>query len=648
MVDEGERVIDLAVACDRAHLEAEAPAASDIRDDNVARFARVAGKGWTILGFACVLGISAAEVALGGSPTTVAALLLLNLAVLIAIVVRRRLGAGDWFHPTVLPLGYVVLSLTAPTVYLVLAGRPLEAIPSDVTVELVVLFALTIVGLSLGLVAGLRLTPGGVDKGVAPPDYLRVRALGRLCLLVSVVVRAYTVATKLGQPYGTGSVGFGLAQTADKLALFLLFGGAVLVIVANTQLVGRIVTRTDIVLFAAFALPTLVSGGRNDLLAPLIFAVWAHHTRVRAIRGRTLLAGLLAVTVLFQAVAGLRAGDGLNEGPRIALERTLTAVGTSTVDASETLRRVPGAMEFEHGSTYVAALLRQLPGPLANSMLGTPDDTGAYVFRRLIGFDNPNAGFDFSLPSEGYLNFGLYGAIVAGGALGLLWGFAYRRQVIGSHGVGALLYGVVLATVPLLRSDALSQIKWLLYPMTMVLVAFVICRPRPDNWWRVPRLWERLRRALRRTNVRMERRPSSSEPAAPAESTLSRALVIGTIGLAGVGLALGYGRREFLDPDSARAALTASTGLSLRPVPSHVTSAVNVQAAYSGGSEGQSLVLVGCPSAGDAADVEPAAGTSSGSVEILRRENLVVIYSRSRGSVDRQSDIVRALDQVAG
>ena len=57
----------------------------------------------------------------------------------------------------------------------------------------------------------------------------------------------------------------------------------------------------------------------------------------------------------------------------------------------------------------MAAFERQLPSPIAIPLFGPPDDTAARRFRALVGFNNPNQGIGYSIPAEGYLNFGRFG-----------------------------------------------------------------------------------------------------------------------------------------------------------------------------------------------------------------------------------------------
>jgi len=150
------------------------------------------------------------------------------------------------------------------------------------------------------------------------------------------------------------------------------------------------------------------------------------------------------------------------------------------------VERVPFETSFLQGSTYVASIERQLPGAIAVAVFGPPTNTASFEFRRLIGFSNPDAGFGFSLPSEGYLNFGLGGVLAAALMLGGLLGYAARRTAIRPTHARHLLYAILLATLPLsFRSDALQQIKTVLYPMLLSMLVLRLAsslssRHRPE------------------------------------------------------------------------------------------------------------------------------------------------------------------------
>jgi oligosaccharide repeat unit polymerase len=585
----------------------------------------------TILALAGVAGLAALSVPFGTPPAVTAAVLLCELVAAILVVSRFRLAAGDWFHPVAFPLGYITFALAAPLLYLVLAGEPLQVIPALVDATVVALFAVTIIGLAGGIGAGLAVWRPIKGKPAQALDHRRLRAIGRLLVVAALFPRGYLVVSHLGEPYGAGSVSFGAEHSLDTLAVFMLFAGVVLIVVANVQLRGRIATPLDLALFGSFAGLTLYYGGRGELIPPVVFAIWAQHTYVRRLRLRVVAAGVLAIVLVFQAVGGTRIGNSAYEGPRHVLERTLVAVGTPTYDSSETVLHVPDERGFEYGSTYGAALLRQLPGPIAVRLFGDPDDTGAYVFRRVIHFDDPNSGFGFSLPAEGYLNFGVPGALVAAFLLGLLLAYAYRRQANPATRPIHLLYPVVLAALPLaLRSDALGQLKWVLYPMVIVAAAYWVSGARGRSSDRTaPEKGRGMRSAGSLTPLGIRRR---------SHAVLAAAMLVAVLGLAAA-----VSKRHLIDAPTARAAISNSTGIPLREGPVSWTRAANVLATYRGNTRDESLIVVVAGEPGDAAELAQSPRGAHSGTWALRRENVVVFYTRRRGGPDRASRIESVL-----
>jgi hypothetical protein len=142
------------------------------------------------------------------------------------------------------------------------------------------------------------------------------------------------------------------------------------------------------------------------------------------------------------------------------------------------MRYVPDSEPLRLGSTYVAALQRQLPGPIALEILGPPTDTASFELRQMLGFYDPDAGFGFSLPAEGFLNFGLVGVVGACVVTGLLLGGSYARRPAGLPDRALhVLYPLIVASLPLsLRADAVQQIKTVLYPMVFAAVVFALAR----------------------------------------------------------------------------------------------------------------------------------------------------------------------------
>ena len=601
--------------------------------------------GSTCVALAVVAVAMAAILALDLPQAISGALLLLAVSTVALIVGRFGLARGDWFHPYVFPLGYVTLSLTAPAIYLGLAGRPLEALPNAVTLEMAALFIAVILGLAAGLSLSLaRLGSGlvtGTDNGL---DYRRMLKVGRVSLLAATALKLYAVSGQLGEAYGTNSVSFGATHSIDVIAGFLVLAGLALASVANVQLCGTVLSKVDAAVVSAFALTTLASGGRDELIAVMLFLAWAQHTLVRRIRLVPILAASLTLVVVLQGVVGVRAGESVVGGVAPFLDRTMTSIGTPTFDASETIRRVPKEREYELGATYSAAIKRQLPGPLAVKLFGEPDDTGAYVFRDLIGFDDPNAGFGFSLPSEAYLNFGIAGGAGVAVIVGVFLGYAFRRARSPAIRPVHLLYPIALASLPTaLRSDALGQLKSVLYPMAALTAGFSVC-----GAYRRMSLKDLSTTRLRPYKSILHRPASataSTAPIAPHLLRRSRVILAVTLLLPPVAFAAGLRERRLFNGPALSAAVATATGIPLQPEGPNRTRAVDILSAYSGATSGESIVVIICGDERDASKL--AKGRSLGRVKALQEGNAVVFYSRGSGTPDRTRQITQVLRRSA-
>jgi hypothetical protein len=285
-----------------------------------------------------------------------------------------------------------------------------------------------------------------------------------------LLFRAYAITSSAG--YGSDQLSYGIEDALDVLGQQLLLVGVVLATLANARIFGRVLDRAELILLGGYFLMSLMFGSRGELIAPVIFIVWAQHTMIRPIRlMRLLLLAILAAFIL-QGVGNTRQGMPLYSSPDSALAGVLTGVSSPVHVTGVVVELTPARFPFLHGDTYVEALKRQLPGPLSNRLFGPPEDTAAFVFRRMIGLRSEDYGYSFSIPSEAYLNFGLPGTLVVGLLVGALLGWSFRR--VSRHPSRAIevLYPVLLATLPhAIRTDALGDIKSVLYPMLMIWAA---------------------------------------------------------------------------------------------------------------------------------------------------------------------------------
>jgi len=392
------------------------------------------------------------------------------LAVLAVGLVRLR--SREWFHPFAFPFVYVSLTLLLPVLYLVGTQRTIGAIqPEQVSSALVGLFLLVIAGMAIGTGASMALAQRKETTESAPLNYAAILRAGRWLIGLGIIWRVWQLPSALELPYGYGSVNYSMRAAILTIVNGLFFIAVIFTVLANSQRGLAILSRFDLGLVAIFASLTLITGSRGSLVAPALFILWGYHTFQRRI---ALWQGLVAAALIVSIVTFVgihRSGEEVKLEKDQLASPALGPISTPALITSILLERVPSRYPFEHGGTYLAALQRQLPGPVSRVVLGPPQQTGTFVFRRIIRFTNVNAGFAFSLPSEAYLNFGAPGTLVAGLLLGSLLGFAYRKHVSMATRPLHMLYPILISLLPLgIRSDAVFQIKSVLYVMIALMV----------------------------------------------------------------------------------------------------------------------------------------------------------------------------------
>jgi len=390
-----------------------------------------------------------------------------------------RVASGDWFHPLAFPLAYAAVALIGPVLFILSTGTSIgTSTREDITSTLIGVFVLTVAGMAAGSVFSFVLfrRRGGWGAEAGPArvlDYERLRRLGRWIILVTIVLRASEVPEAFAHPYGFGVLIYNVDALARAATNILVFTAVILISISNAQLHRRILLASDYALFGAFVIFTLLTGSRGELVGPALFALYVHHITVRRMRlWAGILLGLVVVAV-FTAVGQYRVGQGLPTDSTTLASRALLPVSTPVLVTSNLIDRVPAHHPFSDGSTYLESIKRQFPGPIAVALFGPPRATGTFVYRQLIGYTSTNSGFAFSFPSESYLNFGLAGSFGVAALLGLLIGYAYRRQSPRPTRALHVLYPILIASLPLsLRSDAVEQVKTVLYPMIILMLLF--------------------------------------------------------------------------------------------------------------------------------------------------------------------------------
>jgi hypothetical protein len=434
-------------------------------------------------------GLLAAGLTLGGAVSLLALwhptdMNLLALAAALAIVAAtitasrlyRMHGWVDLFHPLLFPSIYAGITFLLPT-WLLLVQPESVGFPthSPIATSAAILMAAAAASFALGCATTWIARPpsGPSNRGVSPR---RLRIMAWALLAIPLVAAFRDLSNKVVFTRGLHQTTMGLWDHTNALAA-MAAPAAVLLLLAAQQLAGhkRLLQPMDWLGVAALLTAFGMNGGRTAALAVLLVILYQWSRRRQ--RGSLALLGIIAIAVLAYVVVTYR-GTAVGDGKVSFFHATILDINPALFTTGATAAAIPSTTPYLDGGTYLAGLLRQIPGPLATSLLGLPDDTGTFVFRRIIGYDNPNMGFAFSVPAEGYMNFGIAGLIAACSALGLVLAWSYRRSGDYSRPIH-LLYPLLIGTLPcVLRSDFLGALKGVLYPILMISLAYLVARPR--------------------------------------------------------------------------------------------------------------------------------------------------------------------------
>ena len=437
-----------------------------------------------------------------GSASTLAAWAVV-MALLVTVLVslaHKRSNIG-WFHPLSLPLATItVMSLGAPLWVYSTHGSvgllydtghqptSVSTLAVAVSVTACAALSLSVAGYLAGVGAAFALTgqpwPGVGDRGGPAFRYQDMRRAGLRLMAAGAALQLVTAALQRGVEYGANQLQYGPASVLGPGAATAFLVGLILVTLPGCRAwqpsgLRHLLRASEWTAMSLYGLAVAASGERAGLIAPAVYLAWVYGTQVRAIALRWVVAWVLVALLIGATISNYRDHDGLSPGAPGAVERGAVAdISSPAWLTQQTVIAVPSETGYTHGSTYLAAVESQLPGPLAREM-GVHARTASAVFRAIIGFFNPNQGFAESYPSEAYLNFGLAGCLGAGVFLGVLMGWAWRSRRDSPMRPRDLLYPVLLAGfVYGFRSDALAQIKDVLYPMVALWVLM--------RWYRLP------------------------------------------------------------------------------------------------------------------------------------------------------------------
>lgn len=440
-------------------------------------------------GTVCIWVLSNTLTSTAGTLASWAAALALVVTALVAFAYKG--GNAGWFHPLSLPFALIaVMCLAAPLwVYFTHESvgllydsgyEPTNASVLAVALSVTTCKALTLVliGYMIGVGAALALTRKDrlavADQGRPIFRCQEMRRVGLTLMAAGLVAQLGVLALGRGTPYGANQLQYGLPAILSPIATTSLLAGLIIVTLAAshtakpTRLRNLLRGREWIVLILYFV-GVMLGGGRGILIAPVVYLAWVYGTQVRAITIKWIVAGLLLALIGGTVISNYRQNQSLWPGsPAVFIQNAMGDVSSPAWLTQQTVIHVPSIEGFMYGSTYMAAVEGQLPGPLSRAT-GAPTRTASAAFRDIIDFSDPNQGFAESYPSEAYLNFGLFGCLGAGIFLGMLLGWAWQKRRDTATRPRNVLYPVLLAgLVYSFRSDALTQIKDVLYPMLMV------------------------------------------------------------------------------------------------------------------------------------------------------------------------------------
>lgn len=392
----------------------------------------------------------------------------------LTIGARRTERGRDLFHPLAFPTAYIGLSFLVPVWVFITQRSPMRFDPDSFASNTANLVTIGLACLVAGLAWPWRPSKSTVNKEVDGSTLLHG---GRLLAATATVLTMNSVRLGAIEQRGLAQTTYGLTESVTTATLILGPLSLLLIALGHRAQHGTERLRLfDWLLVAALATSIGLTGERGGTIVVLLMLLYVHtRGRVRPVVTLTLFSAMAAVTVLILSLREVARGNRAQRSGVLEVLAGDWSVATYTTGI--TAASVPENAPFALGHTYVVAILRQLPSPVANRLLGQPHDTATYRFREMIGYSNPNQGFGYSLPAEGYLNFGIFGLIIACLMFGLMGSWLYNRPGWPSARLSTLAYAIYVTALPaMLRSDALGTIKALLYPLLIATVILFLAR----------------------------------------------------------------------------------------------------------------------------------------------------------------------------
>jgi len=300
----------------------------------------------------------------------------------------------------------------------------------------------------------------------------------RVCGLAAVAIMLYQTATEsLGQRgINQFTSGHSILDVAAPILCVVYVAGVGMTNVHRHAL--RPFARVDgVIIVALILLPSLL-GDRNvaDSVVIALGLVLAMAGRLNLLKVAIGVGALLAISIL---VLAYRSSDADQAHPPSKIDSVLGDLAPAEFSTGVVAVKVPESSPYAYGSTVSASLVRLLPSPVfplvGVSSAAESQSTASFAFRNLIGYTDPNNGLGFSIPAEGYLNFGFAGMLGACFLYGALLSIAWRRLRRGRSVTALASYVVLVGTLPIcMRSDALGLGKGVLYPIFIIALI---------EWW---------------------------------------------------------------------------------------------------------------------------------------------------------------------
>lgn len=397
---------------------------------------------------------------------------------------RARLGRLDFFHPLVFPLSYIIVSFLAPIWITFATNDPVGSLSRPVPISPItpLLLCVGVMMFAVGAAVPFRSpTPSrrdGISDDVTLQSAVARASLGRLLLVVAIGVSAYQYARGgvLLRTVNQNDVG-----SADSIGAFakLIAVAAVLVLVSAGTAINpqKVLSRGDLFLVLLLIVSIGVRGNRNAAITVMLLLIVAFsHARGKRRLG-LLLGGFMGALVFAVMTVQYRNSILGSESTQSWWRGILADLAPVDFSVGAVAAAVPSSVPYAHGATLWEAIVRQLPGPIAVHLFGNPTDTGAFVFRSIIGLSDPRQGVGFSLAGEGYLNFGILGLAGTCFGVGLFFAYSYSRHDLGSPTVRGWAYALLVSVLPFaLRSDFLGGIKVVLYPLLIAWAISVVAQ----------------------------------------------------------------------------------------------------------------------------------------------------------------------------